>query len=96
MSHSAYKFSISIKSDDLALVNCLRSLAQYSQQSGNNRIPWGGTKDIDWKRNNHSVTFRFTTSDYRAGFIAQVKRLLPQELWSVAGESDNDPASRQT
>ena len=47
MSHAAYKYSITVTSDDLAVVNCLRSLSQYSQQSGNNRIPWGGTKDQD-------------------------------------------------
>ena len=96
MSHSEYRFSITIKSDDLAVVNCLRSLAQHSQQKGNKRIPWGGTKDIDWKRDNHLVTFRFTTPEYREGFITHAKRLLPQELWSIAGKSDNDPASRQT
>jgi len=96
MSHAAYKFSITIKSDDLALVNCLRSLSQFSQQSGNNRIPWGGTKDQDWKRDSHTVTFRFTTTEYRSGFVVEARRLLPQGLWSVVRESNNDPAHPQT
>lgn len=48
--HSSYKFSVTIRSDDLATVNCLRALSQYSQRTGNNRIPWGGTKDDDWRR----------------------------------------------
>lgn len=96
MSHAAYKFSITIKSDDLAVVNCLRSLSQYSQQSGNNRIPWGGTKDQDWNRDGHSVTFRFTAPEYRSGFLAEARRLLPIALWSVLRQNDNDPASPQT
>ena len=96
MSHAGYKYSITVKSDDLAVVNCLRSLSQYSQQSGNNRIPWGGTKDQDWKRDGHSVTFRFTTPEYRLGFVAEARRLLPVSLWSVVRESDDDPAHPQT
>jgi hypothetical protein len=60
MTHADYKYSITIKSDDLAVINCLRSLSQYSQQSGNVRIPWGGTKKRDWERDGHTVTFRFT------------------------------------
>ena len=96
MSHAAYKFSITIKSDDLAVVNCLRSLSQFSQQSGNNRIPWGGTKDLDWKRDDHMVTFHFTTPQYRLGFVAEARRLLPEKLWSVVRESDRDPARPQS
>lgn len=94
--HSTYKFSVTIQSKDLAVVNCLRSLSQYSQRSGNNRIPWGGTKDDDWKRDGHSVTFRFTSPEYRAGFLSEAKRLLPGMLWSVAAQSDNNPAKPQS
>ena len=96
MTHAAYKFSITVHSDDLAVVNCLRSLSQYSQQSGNNRIPWGGTKDQDWKRDERTVTFRFTTPAFRSGFLTEAQRLLPQGLWSVVRQSDNDPASPQS
>lgn len=93
--HSDYKYSITIHSDDLAVVNCLRALAQFSQKTGNNRIPWGGTKDEDWKRDGSCVTFRFTAADYRAGYLLEIKRLLPQHLWSIVGQSDNDPAKPQ-
>ena len=93
--HATYKFSVTIHSDDLAVVNCLRSLSEFSQKSGNNRIPWGGTKDADWKRDGHSVTFRFTTPEYRVAFLAEVKRLLSTSLWSIVSQSDNNPAKRQ-
>jgi hypothetical protein len=94
--HAAYKFSVTIHSDDLAVVNCLRSLSQFSQQSGNNRIPWGGTKDKDWKRDSHTVTFRFTSPDFRIGFLSEAERPLPKLLWKVVCQSDNDPASPQS
>ena len=91
--HSAYKFSITSHSDDLAVVNCLRSLAQYSQKTGNNRIPWGGTKDRDWMGSGHSVTFRFTEPQYRVGFVAECSRLLGTSgLWKETASSDADPA----
>ena len=44
--HSRYCFSVTIHSDDLAVVNCLRALSQFGQATGNNRIPWGGTKTM--------------------------------------------------
>jgi len=94
--HSKYKYSVTIQSHDLAVVNCLRSLAQFSQKDGNNRIPWGGTKDTDWNRDGHSVTFRFTTPEYRVGFLTEAKRLLPTSLWSEIGRSDNNPARPQS
>ena len=96
MSHADYKFSITMQSDDLAVINCMRSLSQYSQKSGNNRIPWGGTKDPDWKCAGNSVTFRFTTTGFRSRFVAECHRLLPPALWSVVRENNNDPARPQT
>ena len=95
MVHSTYRFSVAVRSDDLAVVNCLRSLAQFSQKTGNNRLPWGGTKDDDWKRDGNTVTFRFTSPSYRNGFLAEARRLLPVDLWHVAGERDDDPARPQ-
>ena len=87
-----YRFSITIHTDDLAVVNCLRALSQYSQKTGNNRIPWGGTKDQDWKRDGNAVTFRFSQPEYREGFVKEITRLLPRHLWQEHSLSDNDPA----
>ncbi len=90
--HHKYKYSITIHTDDLAVVNCLRSLSQYSQKTRNNRITWGNTKDSDWRRDNHCVTFRFTSPEYRNGFLSEIRRLLPDELWKEHSRSDNNPA----
>jgi hypothetical protein len=58
--HAEYHYSVSIKTDDEAVLNCVRALSQYAQRSGNPRIPWGGTKKEDWKRDDHCVTFHFS------------------------------------
>lgn len=90
--HDDYKYSITIYTADLAVVNCLRALSQFSQKTGNNRISWGNTKDSDWKRDLNKVTFRFTTPGYRESFLEEVQRLLPRTLWRESSRSDNDPA----
>lgn len=93
--HNDYKFSITISSDDIAVIGCLRALSQYSQKSGNNRIPWGGTKNDDWIRDGNQVTFRFTESNYRECFLKEIERLLPENLWSILNTNDNNPAKPQ-
>lgn len=93
--HSQHKYSVTIHTDDLAVVGCLRALAKYSQQTGNNNIPWGGTKDVDWIRNSHNVAFHFSQPKYREGFVAELNRLLPAILWKVISTGDNDPATPQ-
>ena len=90
--HEKYRFSITFHTDDLAIVNCLRALSQYSQKTGNNRITWGNTKNTDWQRDNHNVTFRFTSPEYRKSFLAELNRLLPIDLWQEHSRSDNDLA----
>lgn len=93
--HARYRFSVTIHSDDLAVVGCLRALSQFSQKKGNNRIPWGGTKNADWKRDGNEVTFRFSGVAYREGFLVEASRLLPRSLWQLVGQSDDDPAKPQ-
>ncbi|MDD2903837.1 MAG: hypothetical protein PHU44_15530 [Syntrophales bacterium] len=90
--HEDHKFSITIHSDDLAVINCLRALSKYSQKTGNNNIPWGGTKDKDWIRDEHQVTFHFSDPTYREGFLSELERLLPSGIWREIRRSDNDPA----
>ena len=93
--HADHKYSITVRTDDLAVVGCLRALAKFSQKLGNNQIPWGGTKDKDWKRNDGCVTFRFSAPEYRNCFLSEAKRLLSKASWELIGTSDNDPASPQ-
>lgn len=94
--HSDHHYSVTIHTDDLALVACLRALSQHSQKSGNARIPWGGTKREDWSANGHKVTFRFSQIEYREGFIGEIQRLLTGGTFQVVSMRDDDPASPQS
>ena len=93
--HEDYHYSVTINSDDLAVVGCLRSLSQHSQQTGNPRIPWGGTKKEDWLAACKKVTFRFSKTIYRDTFLAEASRLLPSSLYTVESTCDTDPATPQ-
>jgi hypothetical protein len=93
--HEDYRFSVTMHTDDRAVVYCLRALSQISQVNGNVRIPWGGTKDADWERDGHEVTFRFTSAAYRQGFVRQAERVLQAGLLREVRRSDSDPASPQ-
>jgi len=33
--HAQYHYSVTIRTDDLAILHCLRSLSQYAQKTGN-------------------------------------------------------------
>jgi len=91
--HKDHRFSITVHTDDLAILYCLRALADYSQETGNTRITWGGTKKADWERDGRSVTFRFSRPTYREKFTKEAARVLPNSSWSKRSVSDNDPAT---
>jgi|ERR1700733_2543393 hypothetical protein len=93
--HNAYRFSITVRAKDIPVLNCLRALADYSQQSGNKRIAWAGTTDTAWRTAGKAVTFHFSKSNYRDTFKAQAARILPNDFWAIVGECDDDPAVPQ-
>jgi hypothetical protein len=89
-------FSVTCETHDLAVLHCLRSLAQYAEGSRIPKsIPWGGTKEVDWRRNADTATFRFTSPKYREVFLEEAGRLLPAGTWRSVRQSDTDPATRQ-
>lgn len=96
LTHHDYRFSITLFTDDRAVLNCLRALSQVSQLKGNVRIPWGGTKDDDWERDGREVTFRFTEPAFRLGFVRTCERVIKPGLWKEVRRSDADPASPQS
>ena len=93
--HAQYHYSVTIKTNDEAVLHCLRALSAYAQLMGNNRIPWGGTKKEDWERDGHRATFHFSKPEYRTTFMKEASRLLSTGLWQNIGEKDNDPAKPQ-
>lgn len=89
-------YSVSLETEDLAVLHCLRSLSQHAEGSKIPKsIPWGGTKEAAWRRAGYVATFRFTSPDYRDRFIEEASRLLPSDLWKKVAQSDADPATRR-
>jgi hypothetical protein len=66
-------------------------LAKFSQETGNNAIPWEGTEEKDWRAAGQKVTFRFYRALYRDLFKNEVRRLLPANLVRFDAESDDAP-----
>src|SRR5438046_2915416 len=71
-----FHYAITIHTDDLAVVHCFRSLAQYSEHYKYKKCAWKGTGANAWTDSQHQVTFRFTQPEYREEFRQQCKRLL--------------------
>jgi len=94
--HTDYHYSVTLHTDDRAVVNCRRALSQISQQQGNVRIPWGGTKDVAWEKDGHQVTFRFTSASYRQGFLDLALKVLRPGLFQEVSQNDSDPVSSQS
>jgi hypothetical protein len=94
--HDDFHYGVTMHTDDLALIGCLRALSQHAQARGNARILWGGIKREDLQRSNHRATFHFSSREYGEDFLEHARRLLPQELWQVTAQRDDDPAKPQT
>jgi len=47
--HCKYHYSVTCKTDDPAVLHCLRALCQYSEKEEHPQIGWGGTKGNIWK-----------------------------------------------
>jgi hypothetical protein len=73
----------------------MRALSQFAQETGNVRIPWGGTKEPDWIRMQHKARFRFSGVFKRERFLKEATRLISKDLWEVIGQRDDDPATPQ-
>ncbi len=95
--YAKFHYSITCHTDDLAVVHCLRGLSHFAEGHSYPHISHGGTGCIEWKRDDHQVTFRFTSEAYRDKFFWEADRLLnrPLKRWSDVGRCDNDPATPQ-
>ena len=78
-----YRFTVTIHTNDLAVLYCLRALADLCQKTGNTRITWGGTSKTAWKKSGNNATFRFTKAEYRERLISEAQRLLGKESWEI-------------
>ena len=90
--HADHRFSATLCSRDLALIGCLRALAEFSEQTGSDTVLGQDAGEKDWRAAGQKVTFRFSTALYRDLFKNEVRRLLPANLVRFVAVSDNDPS----
>lgn len=88
------KYSITCKTDDLAVVHCLRSLCQHNVKNCRPQIAWGGSSENNWRTSGNCITLRFTDPNQREAFVCAANRLLGGH-WQEVARSDEDPAKRQ-
>jgi hypothetical protein len=92
--YQRYRFSLTCRTDDLAVLYRLRALCQWAEEWRKPQIGWGGTTERSWETSGHCATFRFTQASHRDKFVTAAAELLAGR-WEKIGESDEDPASRQ-
>ncbi len=88
--HADHRFSATLSTHDLALVGCLRALADFSQRN----ISPESTEERDWRAAGQQVTFGFSRALDRDLFKNEVRRLLPPNLVRFDTEYDNDSTHR--
>jgi hypothetical protein len=90
--YEACRHSVTVRTDDLAVLHMLRGLAQHCESGPYPQIAWGGTSETEWRRVGGRATLRFTATTDRARFLKEAGRLLVPGVWSLEGTSDDDPA----
>ena len=86
--HADHKFSATLSTLDLALIGCLRALAEFSQHNTASRE---SSDEKNWRAAGQKVTFRFSTALNCDLFKNDVRRLLPAHLVRFHPADDNDP-----
>jgi hypothetical protein len=92
--HSDHRFCATLSSGDLALIECVRALAEFSQQAGNKNISSEAEEEKDWRAAGQKVTFCFARALDRDLFKNEVRRLLPGDLVRFDGEGGREAAGQ--
>ena len=85
-----YRFKITIKTDDISVFKCLCALSKLAQNTGDTKITCPKTHLIDWEKNHHQFTFRFSENSYRSEFLSEATRMLPVTLWTICNQNNDD------
>jgi hypothetical protein len=83
--HADHQFSTTLSARDLALIGCLRALADFSQRN----LSRESAEERDWRAAGQKVTFEFSRALDRDLFENEVRRLLPANLVRFDGDRDH-------
>ena len=88
---SQYRYSITVETQDDAVLFCLRALWQYAERHPLPEFAELATTD-EWRLSDGRVTFRFSNAYNRGDFLGEATRLLAGK-WTRLASSDNDAPS---
>ena len=85
---SQYRYSITVETQDDAVLYCLRALWQYAER---HPLPPDGelATTSEWRLGEGRITFRFSNPYNRGDFLGEATRLLAGK-WTRIATSDND------
>lgn len=86
---SRYRYSITVETQDDAVLFCLRALWQYAER---HPLPPSGREMLttgEWRLGEGQVTFRFSNPYNRGDFLGEATRLLAGK-WTRMATSDDD------
>ncbi len=89
-----YHYSATVQTNDLAVLHCLRALADYAEKSQLKKVAWGGTTADYWRQHGHMVKFHFSSMDCRETFLKEATRVLP-DMWKLFRTKDDDPPTEE-
>ena len=88
---SQFRYSITVETQDSAVVYCLRALWQYAERHPASAAAYDVSTTGEWRADDGKITFRFSNPYNRADFLGEATRLLAGK-WTRLGTSDDDLA----
>jgi hypothetical protein len=87
---SQFRYSLTVQTQDDAVLFCLRALWQYAEREPELTPAVGHSSTGDWRNADGQITFRFSNPYNRSDFLGEATRLLAGK-WTRLGTSDDDP-----
>jgi len=92
---SEYRYSITVETQDDAVLFCLRALWQYAERHPVPPRAHELTTTDEWRLGDGRITFRFSNPYNRGDFLGEATRLLAGK-WIRLASSDNDAPPVET
>jgi hypothetical protein len=87
---SQYRYSLTVETQDDAVLFCLRALWQFAERHPSVPSELERSATGEWRRGEGRVKFHFSNPYNRGDFLGEATRLLAGK-WTRLGTSDDDP-----
>lgn len=87
---SRYRYSLTCRTEDEAVLYCLRALWRYAEEE-TTILHLQADDRTGWRARDGELVLRFSSEQRRGDFLGEATRLLAGHWWRLA-MSDDDPA----